>query len=133
MNSSSRSSATATVLAEFLPVYDKMSDLKEKYSSDQFGGKYGGLSMDSTFAKMGVKEYTAAVGKPLDSFRMAAVESEYSTEFAKDAVIRPVAMGMELEGNVIRAAECVVSLGSEEKEEAEDERNEEEGEENASE
>jgi molecular chaperone GrpE (heat shock protein) len=115
MNSSGRSSATAGVLADFLPVYDKLNQLKEKYANNDFGSKYGGLSMDATFAKMGVKEYAVAAGETVDNFRMAVGESEYSAEFAKDTVIRPVAGGMELEGNVIRAAECVASLGAEEK------------------
>jgi hypothetical protein len=105
-------------------VYDKLNQLKEKYANDDFGSKYGGLSMDATFAKMGVKEYSVAVGETVDSFRMAVGESEHSTEFAKDTVIRPVAMGMELEGNVIRAAVCVASLGADEEEKAQEDEQE---------
>ena len=93
-----------------------MNELNSKYSEDEFGKGYGGLSMSAVFTKMGVNEYTTTTGEAVDSYRMAVVDSEYSTEHAKDTVIRPVAMGLELEGNVIRAAECVASLGSEEDE-----------------
>ena len=124
MNSSSRSMSTANVVKEFLPIYDKMNSLKEKYANDEFGAGYSGLSMTAAFNKMGVQEYTVNAGDRVDSFRMAVIESEYSTTQPKNTVIKPLAMGLELDGNVIRAAECVASLGSEEdakkeKEEAE--------------
>jgi hypothetical protein len=32
---------------------------------------------------------------------------------AKDTVLRPIRIGLELEGNIIRPAECIASLGSE--------------------
>ena len=118
MNSSNRSSATANVLSEFLPLYDKFVSLKEKYADSEFGSKYGSLSIEASFAKMGVTEYTLEAGQDVDSYRMAVVETEYSTEIAKDKVIRPVAAGLELEGNVIRAAQCVASAGPEEAAEA---------------
>ena len=54
MTSSSKSSATAGVLSEFLPIYDQMSELNTKFADSEFGSKYGGLSLDPTFAKMGV-------------------------------------------------------------------------------
>mmetsp|Transcript_40062 Transcript_40062/g.96723 ORF Transcript_40062/g.96723 Transcript_40062/m.96723 type:complete len:252 (+) Transcript_40062:117-872(+) len=114
MNSSNRSSATASVLAEFLPLYDKFVSMKEQYAHTEFGSKYGSLSIEDTFAKMGATEYSLEAGQDIDAYRMAAVESEYSTEIAKDMVIRQVAPGLEMEGNVIRAAQCVVSAGSEE-------------------
>lgn len=88
--------------------------MKAQYAETEFGSKYGSLSIEESFAKMGVTEYSLEAGQDLDDYRMAAVESEYSTEIAKDKVIRPVAAGLELEGNVIRAAQCVVSAGSEE-------------------
>ena len=108
--------ATANVVREFLPVYDKMKKLNEQYAGDDFGKGYGGLNMEGVFNKMKIQEYTVASGDAVDSYRMAVIDSEYSTELPKDTVIRPVAMGLELEGNVIRAAECVASLGSEEDE-----------------
>jgi GrpE len=111
MNSSGRSSAMANVLTEFLPLYDTMNELKAKYAEDEFGSKYTGLTMKNTFSKMGVSEYTVAVGESMDNYRMTVVESEYSTEHKKNTVLKPIAMGLELEGNVIRPAEIVASLG----------------------
>lgn len=121
MNSNSRASANAAILADFLPAYDTMAQLKEKYGEDEFGSKYSGLTLDTAFSKMGAKDYTVEIGESVDNYRMAVVESEHSTEFAKDTVIRPVALGLELEGNVIRSAECVASLGPEEEESADEE------------
>jgi molecular chaperone GrpE (heat shock protein) len=114
MNSSSRSSATAGALVGFLPIYDKFAELKEKYADEEFGNKYVSLSMEATFSKMGVTEYAVETGQALDNFRIAVVETEYSTDVAKDTIIRPIASGLELEGNVIRAALCVASAGAEE-------------------
>jgi len=118
MNSSSRSSATAGILAEFLPIYDKMNDLNTKYADNEFGSKYGGLSLEPTFAKMGVKQYEVSPGDSLDRIRMIPKGSEHSSEFEKDKVITVLSSGLEMDGNVIRPADCVVSLG-EEKEDVE--------------
>lgn len=119
MNSSSRSSSTAAALVDFLPVYDKFAELKERYAGDEFSASFASLSMEASFAKMGVTEYAVEAGQAVDNFRVAIVESEYSNDFAKDTAIRPVAPGLELEGNVIRAALCVGSAGSEEEANAE--------------
>lgn len=116
MNSNSQSSATAGILTEFLPVYDQMTSLKEKYPDS----KYGGLSLDPTLEKMGVTSYDVAVGDRLDRIRMNPVESEHSADVEKDAVISVLSSGLELDGNIVRAAECVVSLGAEEEESAEE-------------
>jgi molecular chaperone GrpE (heat shock protein) len=130
MNTSSRSSATAGILAEFLPIYDKMNDLNNKYAEDDFGSKYSGLSLAPTFAKMGVTEYEVSPGEPLDRIRMMPKGSEHSSEFQKDTVITALSSGMALEGNVIRPVDCIVSLGAKtEKDKADDEEeSEDEGE-----
>lgn len=112
MNSSSKSSATATILADFLPVYQKMDELKNKYSSDDFGSKYGGLSIATSFEKMGVREFSVLEGEIVEGNRVTVIDREYSN-FDKDIVIRQTNPGMELDGNVIRAAECIASLGRE--------------------
>jgi molecular chaperone GrpE (heat shock protein) len=126
MNSSNRSSSTAVILSEFLPVHDKLNELKVKYADDDFGSKYSGISLGPSFSAMGAKEYAAEVGAAIDTDRMSVVEREHSTEFAKDTVIRPVSMGMDLEGNTLRMAECVASLGAEGKETADAEETKEE-------
>lgn len=95
-------------------MYDRLNELKEKYANNEFGLKYNGITMQPTFSSMGVEEYTVEAGAKVDNFRMKVVESEYSSEYAKDTVIRPVTVGMQLEGNAMRPAECVASLGIEE-------------------
>lgn len=114
INSSNKSSSMANVLTEFLPLYDQFAAMRNQYAETEFGSKYGSLSLDVTFSKMGVTEYSLEAGQDVDAIRCAAVETEYSTEVAKDKVIRPVAAGLELEGNIIRAAQCVASAGPEE-------------------
>jgi molecular chaperone GrpE (heat shock protein) len=119
MNTSSRSSATAAVLTEFLPVYDKMNALKEAYADNEFGSKFSGLTMNPTFSKLGVNtDLTVAVGDTVDYRTMKIVESRHSDEFDKDIVMEVVSANVvELEGNVMRPAEVVVSLGVPEPEE----------------
>ena len=115
LQSSNKFSATASVLSDFLPIYDTLLALKEVHGDDEFGKKYNALpgAIKTGFSAMGVTDYGVETGDDFDKGRMVAVESEVSDEFKKDTVIRPVKAGMELQGNVIRLAECVVSLGTE--------------------
>jgi molecular chaperone GrpE (heat shock protein) len=112
--SSSQASAIAGVLRDFLPAYDTLNDLKEKYANDEFGSKYSELHLKQTFQDLGVTDYTVEAGDVVNNFRMKVLEKEVNKDFAKDTVIRQVSSGLELDGNVIRAASCVASLGSEE-------------------
>jgi molecular chaperone GrpE (heat shock protein) len=115
MNASSKSGATADLLTQFLPVLDKLVELRETYGEDEFGKQYNAVAgdMKGAFSKMGVTEFAVETGGAVDKTRMVVVDSEYSEEHAVDTVIRAVVGGMELEGNVIRMAECVASLGPE--------------------
>jgi molecular chaperone GrpE (heat shock protein) len=119
LNRGNEFSATAGILANFLPVLDKLTELRETYGEDEYGKQYNALAgaMKSAFSKMDATEVTLAVGDKIDTTRMVVVDSEYSNDHAVDTVLRPVAMGMELQGNVIRLAECVASLGPEPAEE----------------
>lgn len=112
--SSSQSSATAVVLRDFLPAYDTLSALKEKYAEDAFGRSYTELTLQQTFENLGVTNYNVEAGEAVNTFRMKVLESEMSKDYPKDTVIRQVSAGLELDGNVIRAASCVASLGAEE-------------------
>jgi len=123
--STSQSSATAAVLKEFLPVYDTLNTLKESYSENEFGKKYSELNLQSTFATLGVTDFEVAPGDKVNNFRMKVLESEVNAEFAKDTILSQVASGMELDGNVIRPAMVVSSLGPEEEQAAEEEAAEE--------
>mmetsp|Transcript_41060 Transcript_41060/g.118045 ORF Transcript_41060/g.118045 Transcript_41060/m.118045 type:complete len:256 (+) Transcript_41060:125-892(+) len=112
MNSSNKSSAMAGIIRDFLPVYDKIESLKEKYANDEFGSKYGGLSVGPTFSKMGVRDFTISEGDPVDLGRMDVVASEHS-ENPKDTVLAVLSDGLELSGNIVRPAQCIASLGAE--------------------
>ena len=105
-------------------MYDKLNTLKDAYSGDEFGTKYSELNLQKTFASLGVTDFNVETGDTVNNFRMKVLESEISTDQPKDTVLRQVAPGMELDGNVIRAALCVTSLGAEE---AGDEESEGEG------
>lgn len=117
LQSSNKYSATASVLSEFLPVMDTLVALRAKYGDDEFGQQYNALpgAIKSGFTAMGCTEYTVHVGDAVDAAggRVVAVESEYSEQFAENVVLRPIAAGLELQGNVIRAAQVVASLGKE--------------------
>ena len=115
MASSNQETSMANVLRSFLPVKEKLDALRQAYGEDEFGQKYTALvgNFNTCLAEMGVTDYTADPGEPIDRTRVLAVEEEYSTEFAKGSVIRPLKLGLELKGNVIRLAECVASLGDE--------------------
>ena len=101
-------------------MYDTLNNLKEKHANDEFGGKYSELNLQQTFSNLGVTDFNVAVGDKVNNFRMKVLESEVSKEQPKDTIIREVASGLELDGNVIRAALCVSSLGSGEDEEGEE-------------
>lgn len=105
----------ANVLRSFLPVKETLDTLRQEYADDEFGKAYVALvgNFNTALAEMGVTDYTANPGETIDRTRVLAVEEEYSTEFAKDTVIQPLKLGLELKGNVIRLAECVASLGDE--------------------
>ena len=113
--SSNKSGAIAGVLTSFLPVLDSLNDLQAKYGDDEFGKSYNALPgiMRQVFTDLGSAEYTIATGDAVDRSRMDAVESVYSEEYPTDTVIQPLASGWELQGNVIRPAQCVARLGPE--------------------
>jgi len=118
--STSKNSATAAVLKDFLPIYDKLNTIKEKFSEDEFGRKFDQINLQQTFTTLGVIDFDVEAGQAINNFRMKVLESEVSTEHPKNTVIRQVAPGMELDGNVIRAAMCVSSVGAEESSEGEE-------------
>lgn len=119
VNSSSREAAVASVLKNFLPALDEFESLEEKYGNDDFGKSFSALGgiMKGVLKELGVVEYSVQPGDAVNKQRMSVVGEEYSEEFAEDTVIRSVSVGMELQGNVMRMAECVASLGSEPAEE----------------
>lgn len=112
--STTKASATAAVLKDFLPIYDTLNNLRGMFSEDEFGKKYSELNLQQTFTNLGVTDFDVEAGQAINNFRMKVLESEVSAEHPKDTVLRQVAPGLELDGNVIRAAMCVSSVGAEE-------------------
>lgn len=122
-----KTTARARVLSKFLPVVDELKSLTEKYEGDEFAGKYKALSSDfnGAMGTMGVVEYTLGEGEVADANRVTTVVEEHSETIPKGCVIAVIegSTGYEIEGNVMRAVDAVVSLGpeiAEEEESAED-------------
>jgi len=112
----SKDAARATVLQSFLPVLDEMDAIAAKYEGNAFAGTLqSGLTSEfqNTLNEMGVAEYIVASGDDVVMGRVVAIEEEYSEEFGKGTVITPLKSGLEIQGNIVRPAECVASLGSE--------------------
>ena len=111
-----KSAARATVLQSFLPVLDELDVIGPKYEGVAFAKTLdAGLrsELENSLGELGVSEYAVESGQAMDVGRVVAVEEEYSEEFAKGTVIRPLKSGLEISGNAIRPAEVVGSLGSE--------------------
>lgn len=128
--------ARATILQSFLPVLDKLQATNSQYEDNEFAKSYRALCGNYNMAlkDLGVVEYTVKEGDKADSRRIVAIKEEYSDTMEKGCVIAPVGIGMELDGNVMKFAEAVVSLGPEPvEEEATEEEAKEGGEEEATE
>ena len=105
----------ASVLQKFLPILDELQTLVEKHEGDEFAKKYAALSWDfnNSLTGMGVTEYSVAEGDATDSRRVNSVEKEHSETVPKGCVIEAIDTGYEIDGNVMRMAAAVVSLGPE--------------------
>ena len=111
-----KSASRSVVLQSFLPVLDELETLGQQYESSNFAKTLNsGLrsELDKALNELGVTEYMVESGMTMGTAvgRVVAVEEEYSEEYAKGTVIRPLKSGLEIKGNVIRPAEVVGSLG----------------------
>mmetsp|Transcript_21392 Transcript_21392/g.27657 ORF Transcript_21392/g.27657 Transcript_21392/m.27657 type:complete len:266 (+) Transcript_21392:131-928(+) len=124
--SSNKQGAVALTLTQFLPIYDTLDELNTAYSEDDFGKQYGALytSIKQAFSDLGAVEYAVAAGDSIDKLRMTVLDSEHSDEQPAETVLRVLRPGMELQGNIVRPAEVVASLGVEEEGEPSDENDE---------
>lgn len=115
LSTDNKMAARANVLQSFLPILDKLQENNARYEGDEFAKSYSALSWDfnNALKDLGVTEYTVKEGDLADVDRVVAVKEEYSDTFAKGEVIEPVDIGFEIEGNVMKAASAVVSLGPE--------------------
>lgn len=110
--------AKAMALEPFLPILETLVHVRHDYENDEFAKGYNALCSDfqSALKGLGVVEYTVQEGDTVDNTsagRIVAAREEYSDVFAKGAVIQPVTVGFEIEGNIIKSASAVVSLGPE--------------------
>lgn len=111
--------ARAGVIQTFLPVLDDLDALGAKYEGDSFASSLGALRAEffNSLQELGVTEFVPKEGEPVDGSRVVAVEDAYSNEFSKGTVVSLLKSGFEIKGNIVRAAECVASLGPEKVEE----------------
>lgn len=123
-NSDSRGAARATVMRSFLPVLNELDTVGAKYEGNAFAKTLdAGLRSEfaNSLAELGVSEFVVESGQAVDVGRAVAIEEEYNEEFAKGTVIRVLRSGLEISGNIVRPAEVLGSLGTEdEKVEEED-------------
>ncbi len=109
--------ARAESLKPFLPIMTKLHYMGVNYEKEgnEFASNYKAISWDfkNALKDLGVTEYTTKEGEKFDGSRMVAVREEYSDNVEKGFVIAPDEIGFEIEGNVMRMATVVVSLGSE--------------------
>uniref|UniRef100_A0A7S3V4N6 GrpE protein homolog n=1 Tax=Chaetoceros debilis TaxID=122233 RepID=A0A7S3V4N6_9STRA len=118
-----KTTARAGVLSKFLPIVDELKRLTELHEGDEFAGKYKALSSDfnGAMGTMGVAEFTLGEGEFADATRVSVVVEEHSETIVKGSVIAVIegSTGYEIEGNVMRPVDAVVSLGPEPAEEEE--------------
>lgn len=119
----SKQAAWASVVQTFLPVMDELDAVGAKYEGNEFAQSLGALRSEfmNALGELGVSEFGANVGDMVDGERVVATSEEFSEECAKGTVISGVKNGFEIQGNIVRPAECVGSLGSEKAEEEEEE------------
>ena len=112
----SKSAARASVLQSFLPALDEMEVIGERYAGKDFAGTLqSGLTAEfqNNLKELGVSEFGVESGEEVVMGRVVAVEEQFSEEFGKGTVITALKSGLEIQGNIVRPAECVASLGSE--------------------
>lgn len=114
LNRSNKSSAIATVVAEFVPALDRLTELRDIHSSSDFAKQYGALAgaLRSSLGELGVQDFSVGVGDRVDAAKMEVVNQLQSPDVPQGCVIEVVHNnGLELQGNVVRRAQVVASLG----------------------
>jgi len=118
----------ANILKTFLPTLDTLKILEAKYADNEFASGYGAIPRDfeNCLKGLDVTEFTVEVGSKIDLMRCVAISEEFSESDEAGVIMRVEKDGFEVQGNVIRFAEVVSSLGSEKKDETEEAAAEEE-------
>ena len=112
----SKSAARASVVQSFLPALDEMDAIGARYEGNAFAATLqSGLTSEfqNNLKELGVTEFGVESGDEVVVGRVVAVEEQFSEEFGKGTVITPLKGGLEIQGNIVRPAECVASLGTE--------------------
>lgn len=123
-SNSNLQAAKANILQSLLPNLDDLNNIVYNYSNNEFAQSYSALRNDfaSSLASMGVSEYIPEIGSVMDT-RRCHVLSEQEVDEVDDAgiILSVEREGYDVDGNVIRLAEVVVSKGKEVEEEPEGE------------
>jgi len=109
------------VKKHFLDILEQMQSLHDQYPT---GNSYNALLTDLNLVlqkKIEVTPYEAVPGKEVTANREAIVGYELSDTIPKGTILRSVQAGLEIHGNVIRPAQCMVSKGAIEEKEKEEE------------
>jgi len=106
----------ARKIEPFLTVLDELAALEGTFSDDtekvakQFASLGGDLQ--TNLGKVGLKSFGAEVGT--DRYiisRYTAISKEHSDTIPEGYIMKVLVEGLEIEGNIVREAEVVVSLG----------------------
>jgi molecular chaperone GrpE (heat shock protein) len=105
----------ASVLQKhFVPILEEMSTLQQKYANTPNGKSYDTLRSDMMLAlqkKIDVSTFDSIVGKEVNKQRDDIVGYEASDTIPKGMVVRSVKSGLEVHGNIVCPAQCIVSQG----------------------
>jgi molecular chaperone GrpE (heat shock protein) len=116
MQSSNKETSKAAVIQNFLPILDELREMQTENPDTVYAGLAG--AMGSALKELGVEEFSSQAGDVVNPQKVAVLEEEYSADVPKGNIVRPVSMGFDLAGNVMRLGQVVVSLGAEEEEQA---------------
>lgn len=127
-SSSDKMSSRARIVSNFIPILDSLKALEASYADNEFAQKYKALPRDFENCLIGldVTEFTVEAGTVWNPLRCTAVKEEYSDDAAKGVILRVESSGYEVQGNVVRPAGVVLSLGKEEEEKPEEDSSSEE-------
>jgi molecular chaperone GrpE (heat shock protein) len=105
----------ASVLQKhFVLILEELSTLQQQYANTPNGKSYDTLRSDMMLAlqkKIDVSTFDSPVGKEVNKQRDDIVGYEASDTIPKGMVVRSVKSGLEVHGNVVCPAQCIVSQG----------------------
>lgn len=109
--------AKANILQSLLPNLDELNYISQTANESEFAQSYIALRNDfaNSLSSMGVTSFTVEVGTQMDTRRCHVLSEQVCEDVEEAGIILGVEFeGYEVDGNVIRLAEVVVSKGKEE-------------------